>query len=281
MKLKVILNKDIAFSGFVRNVVHLGIYEWIRKWQKGPLKKVSMQLAKKASIIFNFYFTYERNPIKDINNWLERSKAILFDLEKFHNKQWKLFKNEIKILGKNMNELIEKYGDFILKIIPEKTKIPWKYKETWIIPSIYYGSTTEDNKIFVGVCRPIRELAIEKRIPGLVHELIHVNEQEKFLSRFSKEELIKYVLEEKSKFKFPNLTREITTMIISNSVIEAIEKRFNLRLEKQSSHPHYKNLIKVLGKDFIKKCEGNGFEQTRKFLDDLIYKKNLERRIKF
>jgi hypothetical protein len=180
-----------------------------------------------------------------------------------------------------MNELIEKYGDFILKIIPEKTKIPWKYEEAWIIPSIYYGSTTEDNKIFVGVCRPIRELATEKRIPGLVHELIHVNEQEKFLSRFSKEELIKYVLEEKSKFKFPNPTREITTMIISNSVIEAIEKRFNLRLERPSFHPHYKNLIKVLGEDFIKKCERNGFEQTRKFLDDLIYKKNLERHIRF
>jgi hypothetical protein len=274
MKLKVVNNKDIAFSGFIRNVVHYGMYDWIRKWQKGPLKKVPLKIAKEMSKIFNFYMTYEKNPKKDLTQWSNEVTLLLKQLEKIHDKEWEKYKSKIKIFTETTNKLIKKYGKFIVSIIPRKTKIPWKYKEVWIIPSIYYGSTTEDNKIFRGIIKPVKELKdVEGCIPGLVHELIHVNEQPKYLSRLGKEELFKLVLNEFKKFKSPNASREITTMVLTNSILESIEKRFKLKLKKQKSHPHYKRLISAIRKD-LKKVPKEGFEDVREYVNYLINKRS-------
>lgn len=273
MQLKVIKNKDIAFSGFVRNVIHYGMYDWIKKWQRGPLKRVPLKIAKKASKIFNFYLSYEKNPKKDLIYWSKETISILKQLEKIHNKEWGKYRGKIEIFTEAMNKLIKKYGEFIVNIIPKKTKIPWKYKEIWIIPSIYYGATTEDNKIFRGVVKPVKELKdVEARIPGLVHELIHVNKQPKYLSRLNKEELFELVLDEFKKSKFPNASREITTMVLTNIILESIEKRFGLRLKRQKSHPHYKRLISTIKKD-LKQAPKEGYEEICNYINHLINKK--------
>jgi len=273
MRLRVIKNKDIAFSGFVRNVIHYAMYDWIQKWQRGPLRRVPLRTAKKASKIFNFYLSHERNPKEDLIYWLNETISILEELEKIHNEEWEKHKDKIEILAQTMNEIIKKYGKFIVNIIPKKTKIPWKYKEIWIIPSIYYGATTEDNKIFMGVVKSLKELSsVEARIRGLVHELIHVNEQPKYLSRLSKEELLRLMLDEFKKFKFPNASREVTTMILTNTILESIEKRFGLKVKKQESHPHYKRIILTIRKD-LEQAPKEGFEEIRKYVDHLISKK--------
>lgn len=276
MKLRIVKNKDIAFSGFVRNVIHYGMYEWIQKWQKGPLKKVPVRLSKEASLVFNFHLSYERHPIKDVISWSKDASSLINKLEKIHDEEWINYKNRIEILVNTMNGLIKEYGNFILRTIPKKTKIPWKYDEVWIIPAIYYGSTTEDNKIFMGVHRSLTELRnIQKRVGGLIHELIHVNEQPKYLSTFSQEKLLKYVIEERAKFRFPNASRELATMVITNSIIKEVEKKFKRKLEKQTSHPRYKNLIKVLKNNLIELEGKKGFNSIRKAIDCLIYKEGL------
>lgn len=270
MQLKVVKSKDIAFAGFVRNVFHYGIYDWIRKWQKGPLKKIPLKIAKNASKIFNFYLTYEKSPKKDVLEWSDEALFFLKQLEKFHDKEWKKYESKIEIFTETMNKLIRKYGKFIINIIPKKTKIPWKYKEVLIIPAIYYGATTEDNKIFRGVAKSIKELKkVEARIPGLVHELIHVNEQPKYLSRLSKEEMLELTLNEFKEFKFPNASREIATMILTNSILESIEKKFGVKLKKQEFHPHYKRLISLIKRD-LEKAPKEGFKKIRHYVDSLI-----------
>jgi hypothetical protein len=273
VQLKVVKNKDIAFSGFVRNVIHYGMYNWIRKWQRGPIRRVPLKIAKKASKIFNFYLTYEENPIKDLVQWSNEAILSLKQLEKIHDEEWKRYKEKIDIFLKTMKKLVKKYGKFIINTIPKRTKIPWKYKEVWIIPSIYFGATTEDNKIFRGVVKPIKELKdVEAGIPGLVHELIHVNEQPKYLSRLNKEELLEYLINEYKKFKFPNASREIATMVLTNIILEDIEKKFGLKLKKQKSHPHYKYVISAIRKD-LEKSPKEGFEEIRSYVDFLISKK--------
>lgn len=275
-KLKTIKDKNIAFSGFIRNVIHLGMCDWIQKWQKDSLKEVPLELAKRASIIFNFHLSYEKHPMKDLKYWSEKVFSIIKELETLHDRKWNEYNKEIEIFTNTHNRLIDKYGDFILKIIPKITKIPWRYIEIWIIPSIYYGATTEDNKIFRGVIgKSLKKLKdVEGCIPGLVHELIHVNEQSAYLSRFNKEQLIKYVLDEYSKFKYPNATREITTIILTNAVIDELNKNFGLKIKKQKSHPHYKNLIKKIKKDLDRLLKTRGFKMCRKEVDKKLSQHN-------
>lgn len=276
MKLKIVKNKDIAFSGFVRNVIHFGMYKWIQKWQRGPLKKVPIRLAKKASTLFNFRLSYENHPIKDIASWSNDTSSIVNKLEKIHDEEWANYRNKVDVLVKTMNNLVKEYGNFILKTIQEKTMIPWKYNKIWIIPSMYYGSTTEDNKIFIGVHIPPRHLKnVQKRVSRLIHELTHANEQPKYLSRFSQEEVLEYVIDEYTQLRYPNASRELATMVITNSVIKEVEKKFKIKLEKQKSHPHYKDLIKALKKDLTELEENKGFNSIRKAIDNLIYERGL------
>lgn len=273
MKLKIVKNKDIAFSGFVRNVVHYGMHEWIKKWQKGPLTRLPLKITREASTIFNFYLTYEESPIKDLVQWSNRTLHLLGQLKKVHDKEWKKYEGRISILAKTMSELIKKYGKFIVNIIPKKTGIAWKYEEVWIIPCIYLGATTEDNKIFKGVIKSPRKLeTVEENIPGLIHELIHVNELPKYLSRLPKEKICEYVIKEHAKFKFPNASREITTIVLTNSILKCVEKKFGLKFKEQESHPHYGKVISIIKRD-LKESPQKGFKKIREYVDHLIIKK--------
>jgi len=271
MKLKVIVDKNIAFSGFVRNVAHLGKYEWIEKWQKELAKTVPLKLAKQSSIIFQSRLSYERHPKSDMVEWNKETHSVLKKLEKIHNKEWKIFEQNVQVCANTFNDIINKYSSFILNQIPKFTKISWNYEEAWLIPSIYRGSTTEDNKIFVGVCRPLNELNnVESRMSALIHELIHVNEQPKYLSRFNQEELLGYVLMEQSKFKSPNMSREITTMLLTEEISNIIEKKFNVKLDIAKSHPHYKKINVNAIRKKIKFMKG--FERIRKIVDKSLIK---------
>lgn len=274
MKLKVIEDRNIAFAGFVRNAIHYSIYEWIRKWQKGPLKEVSEKLLREIPSLSNFYLTFEDDPSRDVLKWSEKSLLLIKQLKKIHDNEWKRYRKEIKTFAKTHKKIIRKYGNFLLRIIPRITKIQWQYDEILVVPSVYYGATTEDNKIFRGVVgKSFKELTnAEERLPGLIHELIHVNTLPKFLSRYSKEKLSEFVMHEKSQFKNPNATIEIATMLTANQVVKLTEQEFDIKLEMQKTHPHYKKVIAKIEKDFDSFESAKGFAQIRKSIDKLIEK---------
>jgi hypothetical protein len=274
MKLKVVEDRNIAFAGFVRNAIHYSIYDWIRKWQKGPLKKMPEKLLREIPLLSNFYLTFEDDPSRDVQKWSEKSLLLIKQLKKIHDNEWTRYRKEIKTFSKTHEKIIKKYGNFLLRVIPQITKIKWQYSEIFIIPSVYYGATTEDNKIFRGVVgKTFKELTnVERRLPGLIHELIHVNTLPKFLSRYSKKKLSEFVMHEKSQFKNPNATIEIATMLTANQVIKLAEQNFGIKLEMQKTHPHYTKLITKIEKDFDSFESTKGFYSMRKTIDKLIEK---------
>lgn len=108
---------------------------------------------------------------------VKRFKKVIKRAEKIHDKKWREHLKELLDVKTFLEEVVKKHGDLIVNLIQKTTKIRWPYKEVWIVPSVYVGGTTVDNKIFVGY----RNRSEEEVYQLLVHELIHVNtlQQEK------------------------------------------------------------------------------------------------------
>jgi len=214
-RIKIVFDKEVAFSGYLRNILNMKRWPWIRR---GPLKEVPKDLIEKA-IKFSepVRFSFERHPLKDFGGFSEGFEKILKESEKLHNRAWKKYQKELKAIYKTLRELIKKYGIFLIKSIPEITKRKWFSKEIWLIPSIYSGGTVVNNKIFFGFSL---ERSKERNLAVLLHEMIHVNTS--------------YVREKNwKKLRFPSDSNEIVTVLLTNKVIDKLNKKFKLKIKPQ------------------------------------------------
>jgi hypothetical protein len=218
MKIKVILNKDIAFSGYLWNVLQMKKCPWIKR---GPLKKVPEKLIEKtAKFSKPIQFSFERHPSKDFQKFTIGFKKILKEAENLHNKDWEKYKKDIKTAFDINKKLVKKYGNFIEKSIERTTKIKWLLKEIWIIPAIYSGGTVFNNKIFIGFSRDRSE---NFYLPLLIHELIHLN------TNPTGREILENL-------KLPIDSNEITVVLLTNKVIEKLNEKFDLKIKPQPFH---------------------------------------------
>lgn len=225
MKLKVKLNKNIAFSSYLRNVINLEKWPWIRR---GPFEKIPLSLSKKAADLYEpFKLSFEKHPLKDFEENSKKFKRLVEKVEQLYNKEWQRHQKKLRTIAKILREIVQEYGNFIAKTIPSLTRKKWRYSEVWLIPSLYSGGTVVDNKIFIGYGKNLRE----RCICLLTHELIHVNEP---------------VAEEdfRKKLKLPMDSREIATVLLTNKIIERLNKKFKLNIPPQGFHTYYEKLIK-------------------------------------
>ncbi len=223
MKLKVVFNKDISFSNFLRHIINLHKWPWTRR---GPLADLPEDLIREAECFsMPLKLSYERHPLADLREGVKRFKKVIKRAEKIHDKKWKEHLKELWDVRAFLEEVVKKHGDLIVNLIQKTTKIRWPYKEVWIVPSVYVGGTTVDNKIFVGY----RNRSEGEVYQLLVHELIHVNtlQQEKELG-----------------LKFPMDSREITTVFFTNKVIRKLNKQLRIGLPFQEFHGYYRHLIR-------------------------------------
>lgn len=233
MQIKIIYDRDIAFSGYLRNIINMERWPWIRR---GPLEKVPKELTKKA-IKFSepIKFSFERHPLADLEEFSKRFKDVLKEGEILHNKEWKRCDREIRLTSNNIEKLVNKYGKFISKSIKEVTKAIWPINEVWLIPSIYSGGTVINNKIFLGFKKRPEEACLRL----LVHELIHVNTNQ-FRKDIEKE------------LRLPTDSDEITTVLLTNKIIDKLNKRFGLDIQHQKLHDYYEKFIAKYKKELYK-----------------------------
>ncbi|MEK6887378.1 MAG: hypothetical protein AABX14_00360 [Candidatus Aenigmatarchaeota archaeon] len=225
MKLKLVVNKNIAFACYLWNVLNIERWPWIKR---GLMKSVPKELTKRA-IGFSapLMFSFERHPRIDLKNFTRAFESVLSETEQLHDIEWKKERKNIKSNAAIIKNVCDQYGSFIVDSIEETTKIVWTVKEVCIIPSIYSGGTVIGNKIFFG----IRNETEDTFIKLLVHELIHVNTQGCF--------------ENPSKsLRLPTDSNEITTCLLTNKVIEKLNKKFRLNVQPQLFHSYYAKFIK-------------------------------------
>lgn len=227
MQIKVVLNKDVAFSGYLRHVLNMERWPWIRR---GPLEKVPKELTKKA-IKFSepVKLSFERHPMLDMENFSKEFKNILYAAEKLHNEEWEKHRDDLEIVSVRVENLCNTYGNFILDSIAKSTGIKWPEREVWLIPSIYSGGTVVDNKIFIG----FESMSENAYIGLLVHELIHINVGFRFQTNLT----------------LPTDSNEIATDMLTDKVIEKLNNKFRLDIRLQGFHSYFVKFIKKYEKD--------------------------------
>ncbi len=259
MKLKVKLNKDIAFSSYLRNVINATHWPWLRKEFEG---KIPLSLLNKAKIFsdpLTLRFSFEKHPLKDFEKYNSDFKDLAKRIEKVHNQEWRKYYKDLKEGEKNLKELIDKYGNFIIKTIPTITKNKWRFLEIWFIPVIYRGGTIFANKVLVGCNKRPKE----KILSLLIHELFHVNEPPKEkVKRFTRD------------FKMPRDSREIATVLMTNKLIEKLNKKFKVNIPLQGFHDYFRKMIAKFKPELRKLAESKkSYIPLIKAVDDFLAKK--------
>src|SRR3990167_7677517 len=225
MKLKLVVNKDIAFACYLWNVLNIERWPWIKR---GLMKNVPKELTKRATqFSAPLMFSFERCPLIDLKNFTKAFENVLSEAEQLHNIAWKKEQKNIKANASTIKNICDQYGSFIVDSIAKTTKIGWTVKEACIIPSIYSGGTAIGNKIFFG----IRNEPEDTFIRLVIHELIHVDTQGCFKNP------------DKS-LRLPTDSNEITTCLLTNKVVEKLNKKFKLNVQPQSFHSYYAEFIK-------------------------------------
>ena len=258
MKLKVKLNKNIAFSNYLRHVINLERWPWTKR---GPLKRIPLVLSKKATEFSSpIRFSYENHPLKDFDGYSKEFRKIIREVEKLHNEEWRKHQEKLKTTARVLREIVKEYGTFIAKTISDLTRYKWPYSEVWLIPSVYSGGTVVDNKVFIGC----DEGSKEGFISLVIHELIHVNEPD----RNKREKKLEKEL------KLPTDSREISTVILTNKIIDKLNNKFNLKISHQNFHIYYREFIRkwTLELEEVSKNK-NLFNSLVKAVDEFLVKK--------
>lgn len=256
MKLKIVLNKNIAFSSYLRNVINLKNWPWIRR---GPLKGIPLKFSREAEKYNPSKLTYEQHPLKDFEQNSRKVKKLIREVEKIHNQEWQKYQRELRNTAKALKEIAKDYGSFIVKTIATLTKDKWPYSEVWVVPSIYDGGTVVNNKVFIGCDKRPKE----RFVSLIIHELIHVNQPHREEAKKLEKDL-----------KLPTDSREITTVLLTNKVIDLLNKRFKLAISYQQFHPEYRKLITKYESD-LKKLRKNkrSYNSLIKAVDEFLVKK--------
>ncbi|HIG97403.1 MAG TPA: hypothetical protein HA230_03615 [Candidatus Aenigmarchaeota archaeon] len=254
MQIKVVLNKDVAFSGYLRHVLNMERWPWIRR---GPLEKVPKELTKKA-IKFSgpVKLSFERHPMLDLESFNKEFKNVLDKAEKLHNEEWKKRQKELEITFTSIKDLCDKYGYFITKSIVESTGIKWPAREVWLIPSIYSGGSVVSNKIFIGFENKLKKTYLTL----IIHELIHINTDSQFRKNIE------------GKLRLVSDSNEIATDLLADKVIEKLNNKFRLDIQPQGFHSYFAKFIKKYEKDLNKLGENKKSYESLVFAIDKFLK---------
>ncbi|MFA4952626.1 MAG: hypothetical protein WC584_00210 [Candidatus Pacearchaeota archaeon] len=158
-----------------------------------------------------------------------------------------------KSLLKEVDGIYGKYRKIIWKEIPKKTKVTWKIKEikfeSW--DRGYWAA--ENNKIFVGYDYKPKS----KILTSIIHEAIHLN-----------------TINKKNQKRFSNseknaITREIATCILTNFIIQKINKKLKKKFKKNRFDEWYKK-YEGKSKEFEKLSEDKNFYEFFSIIKERI-----------
>jgi len=150
---------------------------------------------------------------KNEKKFLIQLNNIIEDIEKIHKNSWNILSKDRNGFIKLLKKIIEEYGDFIIKEIEEKTKIPWEIDKIRIYPVFDVKHRELGNALLLSFTT--KGLSEENRVLALIHETVHTNTYP----------IWKKYRESTSK----NLgdAYEIAVHIIASLVIKDINKNFN------------------------------------------------------
>lgn len=149
-------------------------------------------------------FPWTRNKIEGL---IPNRLLINFSKNKIKMFYYKKLREHTKLINQTYNlyqAIIKEYGTFITGKIYEYTKLPWRYKEVIIIPSVLCA--LHKNIILSSLPRPCKSK--EYFVQCLIHELIHINAI--------------YV----PNLKYPIDSNEIVTTLLENKIINDLNKTF-------------------------------------------------------
>jgi len=259
MKLRIISNKDIAFCIWLRNLVNNKRWPWIGRDFVGTVPRGLLEGAAEFSYPPIQSFSFEKHPLEDFDNYSSKFKGFIKKVEKIHSKEWRKYEKDLRSGKKFLSKTIKKYGDFIIKTISKTSKNKWRFSEIWFVPVIYAGGTVVGNKVFVG-CNNRTE---DKFLNLIIHESFHVNEP-------PREEMEKFT----KNFRLPRDSREIATVLMTNKVINRLNKKFKINLPPQNFHSYFREAIVKFQPGLYKLAENSkSFYSLIKSVDDFLSKK--------
>ncbi len=181
-------------------------------------------------------------------------KRIFDKLNRIYSKEWNNRKAEIRLCFSTLKDFIEHHRNALVAIISESTGIEWTTSKIIIYPAVYTGGTIIGSKIYIGAGKDFKRNYIDV----MIHELVHINTRAGISSI-------------QENLKFMQDSKEITTTIITNKIIDKLNIKSGLNLEHQKfstqqsylAEMHYEKLIKISEK--IK-----NFTDTVKIVDMLL-----------
>ena len=154
--------------------------------------------------------------IKKVGMLLGKEKdGILYEetkseVSELFDKLWKSKEKETESVLGLLNESVKKYDNWLIRQPPIFTGIPWHYEEVFVYPNIHSWATKAGNYISVGIT-PSHFLR-EELVPVLIHELVHINTDQVKLDYL----------------KYPQDSDEIANTLLTNKIIQAMNKQFNI-----------------------------------------------------
>jgi len=228
MRLKVCFDKDVAFCGYVWHVANLNRWPWTAR---GPLAEVPKKLAQVAAEITEYPpFHFEHHPAKELSDRTQRVLSIITRLERLFNRQWKKYRRDVEYTHKLILKFKKIYGEEVLRIITEITKIPWtaaRAKSIWLIPALYQGGVVFGNKIFIG---GYADVSIEKFASVAIHEILHVNTNP---------------VRGKIRLEYKD-SNEIAIVLLTNKIIDLLNRKLEANLSEQDFHVYMRKKLHLL-----------------------------------
>jgi len=162
-------------------------------------------------------------------NLTEPQKKIVRDINDVFDGLWKKHQKDIeRVLRKLKTTDFKK--NWLKKEIPKTTGIDWPFQKIYIFPGILNWAVASKNQLCIGI-RPKHALEKRNLIPLLVHELIHINT---WKTKF------------KQKLFYKKDSTEITTVLLTNKIVQKMNTEFNMRTPNQELASPFMNLEKFI-----------------------------------
>lgn len=247
--LRVVSDKDVAFAGYLRNVLNLERWPWTRR---GPLKDVPDELVRRASeYTMPEGVTYEKHPLQDLKGGSAGFRELAREVEGFHDREWEKYHERLGWTAATAQSIVQSQGPFIAGAIQETTGVNWPCEEVWLVPSISLGGSVVGNKVFLGFTKSGTRDGLSRLS---VHELIHVNTRE-----------ANDVYRALSALNLYSDSKEITTVLLTNKVLDSLNDSYGLGIRHQRFHGHYAGQVREYADDLAELSRKHGSYR------DLIY----------
>lgn len=251
MHFEVKLDEAASSKVYIREVINSYRMPWLLMHVGKNIDKETLDAAKDLSAPLYFSLITP----EELDTYVSKFKFVFDRLLKFHHNYWSDNLVNLHEVNNMAKKIITEYGDAIVEEICLHTDIKWRINKIVIYPAAYMGGTVQKNEIYVG----INNKTEDDCIGVLIHELVHINTDEEYKRL-------------QSQFRSGEAIKEIAATLITNKVIDALNKKFGLNyIHQEISAEQRKDFGKIYKELDARNKNANNFRSILIELDKAIH----------